>query len=374
MSFGNARRRIGQTGLAIFPASTGVGNGAVMTGATAVTAGTQGAAPSPAAGEQVNFLRGDGTWQPVAGADTDVVQVPDGGTVSLGHLNEIADSGAVSVPAAAGNTNAIFSVMLAEGGTSATVGAPINLTLTDPLQVVSFRSDGTTWDRFGAEEDPDFFSVVQIADAGTIEINRVNEIADGATVNIPAPAPGNVNQTFAVFLTEGGTSATLGAPLNQVLNTPFQQINFRSDGVSWDSYGAVGASIPTGSNGSIPVQSGGAYTAQQVTHTTGHQFRGSGNGEVLRIPITLPFIIDQVSVSVSANSADFSAFIDTGPGTAQTAITGIQNVSASTVALTTGTATAANTGAAGEYLVVSFSSVATTVDGFIESRFRWTGV
>lgn len=41
-----------------------------MTGATATIAGKSGLVPAPAAGKQMSFLRGDGTWQTVATSDT----------------------------------------------------------------------------------------------------------------------------------------------------------------------------------------------------------------------------------------------------------------------------------------------------------------
>lgn len=44
-------------------------SGSVMTGATADAAGTSGFVPAPQAGDQGKFLRGDGTWQEVSGAD-----------------------------------------------------------------------------------------------------------------------------------------------------------------------------------------------------------------------------------------------------------------------------------------------------------------
>lgn len=43
--------------------------GSVMIGATAETAGVAGYVPAPQAGDQTKFLRGDGTWQTVAGGD-----------------------------------------------------------------------------------------------------------------------------------------------------------------------------------------------------------------------------------------------------------------------------------------------------------------
>lgn len=50
---------------------------AVMTGATAGTAGAKGLVPAPAAGDESKFLRGDGTW--AAGGGT---SVPSGGTTN----------------------------------------------------------------------------------------------------------------------------------------------------------------------------------------------------------------------------------------------------------------------------------------------------
>lgn len=47
----------------------------VMTGATATTAGTQGSAPAPAAGDQDKYLKGDGTWATVqSGQDALIIR------------------------------------------------------------------------------------------------------------------------------------------------------------------------------------------------------------------------------------------------------------------------------------------------------------
>ncbi len=37
----------------------------VMTGASSSAAGTQGQVPAPAAGDDIKYLRGDGTWAPI---------------------------------------------------------------------------------------------------------------------------------------------------------------------------------------------------------------------------------------------------------------------------------------------------------------------
>lgn len=46
--------------------------GSVMTGATATQAGTAGYVPAPQAGDETKFLRGDGTWADVQGANVDL--------------------------------------------------------------------------------------------------------------------------------------------------------------------------------------------------------------------------------------------------------------------------------------------------------------
>jgi hypothetical protein len=46
------------------PGTVTAANLTAMVGATASTAGVKGVVPAPSAGEQEEFLRGDGTWQP----------------------------------------------------------------------------------------------------------------------------------------------------------------------------------------------------------------------------------------------------------------------------------------------------------------------
>jgi len=200
------------------------------------------------------------------------------------------------------------------------------------------------------------FDIVQKANGETVDFDRVNEIANGAVISVPAPAASNVNKTFAVFLAEGATSATIGAPINQTLTTPFTQLNFRSDGVSWDQYGQD------------------ALVPENLVLTSGHHFINATAGEILRIPITRAFQVNSVAVSVTNSQTDFTASIDNGPGTTSNDITGIVNVTAATLALTQGTATAANIGTPGQYLVVTLSAIPGAVSGFIETRYEWTGV
>lgn len=48
--------------------------GSVMTGASATQAGTAGYVPAPQVGDDKKFLRGDGTWAEVQGADVDLTE------------------------------------------------------------------------------------------------------------------------------------------------------------------------------------------------------------------------------------------------------------------------------------------------------------
>ncbi len=65
-----------------------------MTGATPTVAGTSGLTPAPAAGDNTKFLRGDATWQTVAGANDS--------TITIANNNSTVDS--FSTNAASGKT------------------------------------------------------------------------------------------------------------------------------------------------------------------------------------------------------------------------------------------------------------------------------
>lgn len=65
-----------------------------MTGATPTVAGTSGLTPAPAAGDDTKFLRGDATWQTVAGANNS--------TITIANNNSTVDS--FTTNAASGKT------------------------------------------------------------------------------------------------------------------------------------------------------------------------------------------------------------------------------------------------------------------------------
>lgn len=136
-----------------------------------------------------------------------------------------------------------------------------------------------------------------------------------------------------------------------------------------------GTPIPAGAIGSVFIQS--TLTDDTRVHLEipgGFTFSNAGNGELVRIRFTLPSEVLSAGLSVNAGSAEFTASIDSGPGTASTPITGIENIAANTVAITNAAATANQNGTAGQYFVVALSNVAAAVSGFVDFGYRWTGV
>ena len=67
-----------------------------MTGATSSTAGAAGLVPAPAAGDNTEFVRGDGTW---ATPDAPIITMTDtdpgeGGTLAANNFIYVYDAGA----------------------------------------------------------------------------------------------------------------------------------------------------------------------------------------------------------------------------------------------------------------------------------------
>ncbi len=82
------------------------GSGQVFTGATAITAGTQGEVPAPAAGDQAKYLRADGNWATPPGSGGSTVVI----TPTLSSGTKVADyeidgvTGSLYAPNGGGST------------------------------------------------------------------------------------------------------------------------------------------------------------------------------------------------------------------------------------------------------------------------------
>ena len=79
-----------------------------------------------------------------------VVSIADGGTLQPGFINRIADGATVTAPAAAGFADMNIGIMLAAGGTTATVNGAITAALTTPLQLQTYSSDGAAWNQYSS--------------------------------------------------------------------------------------------------------------------------------------------------------------------------------------------------------------------------------
>lgn len=224
--------------------------------------------------------------------------------------------------------------------------------------------------------------IVDVPNGAAIVPGFISRIPDGATVSAPAAAS-FANMNAGVRLEEGATSGTItgvsGGAITLSSAVDFAAIE--SDGTNWTRYAAGGAAaagggaLPAiGANGSIVIQSGGANVRHHLRIPICFKFN-QGNGEIARVIPSLPFEVESVSLSVeSGGPVDFTAAIDSGPGTASTNITGIGGVTANAVALTTANATAANTGTNAQYLTVTLSGAAGVVTGYLEAHYKWTGV
>jgi len=72
------------------------------------------------------------------------------------------------------------------------------------------------------------------------------------------PTATRIGQAFGVIVAEGGTAATVGAPINLPLISDTAQVNFKWNGATWFQYGAStsGATLPTTTKGDISVHDG----------------------------------------------------------------------------------------------------------------------
>lgn len=127
---------------------------ATMTGATNNTAGTFGAPPAPQAGDQVRYLRGDGTWavieaselSPMAGATSSANG--SAGTVPqpmIADRNKVlrGDANWVALGFSGAQSNVAVTVTTNTSGNYQPAGE-INLTTTNKTPTISLKTAGTT--------------------------------------------------------------------------------------------------------------------------------------------------------------------------------------------------------------------------------------
>ena len=165
-------------------------------------------------------------------------------------------------------------------GLTGTVTAAQLITAFDAQPDVNFLTDAER-----ASIGVNSLRIVQKTNGSTLELSRVNEVADGATVVIPTALA--IGDVFGVMLAEGGSSAALGSPINTTLNTPLEQQNFRWDGVTWDRYGLLfgasgGGSLGPNTVGPTELQSTavvpGSFTNANITVDSDGRITAASNG------------------------------------------------------------------------------------------------
>ena len=189
--------------LIIPPGAGAVGSVLTITGANGQTAWQAGGAASPlttagdiyirnatvdtrlpAPAENGKTLYSDSTVGEGLAWKGQVVSIADGGTLQPGFINRIADGATVTAPAAAGFADMNIGIMLAAGGTTATVNGAITAALTTPLQLQTYSSDGAAW-------------------------NQYNSGASGAALDLSTNGGANVNTAAVSKIDIDGTRATL---------------------------------------------------------------------------------------------------------------------------------------------------------------------
>lgn len=283
----------------------------VMVGATGVAAGIAGTVPTPSAGQQAFFLRGDGSWSTV-GAGTGTVQsvglslpadftvsgspVTGIGTLTAVYANQSANivhAGPTSGLAAAPTWRALVVADLPTGyvATNLNSGAAGNGQL-----LTANGLGGATWQPAPATgvtsvglSSPAEFSVSgsPVTTSGTLTFTKVNQSANtvwaGPTTGaaaapafralVAADIPAMSGATSSVAGTGGGVPAPIAGQ---------QALFLRGDG-TWATAGvgtvtSVGLSLPADFTVSgSPVTSSGTLTAVWASQTTNKVF-ASPNG------------------------------------------------------------------------------------------------
>lgn len=232
---------------------TGMLNG--MIGANGVTGGTKGMVPAPSATDNVNFLRGDGTWQPASGgggggapvagkyiayaSDTNLsderVLAIEAGVLSL--TDSGVGGGAITIGlATSGVSNGKMANMTAgtfKGRNSGT-GAPEDLTATQATALLNAMvgSNGVTGGTKGLVPAPGISdNVLYLRGDGTWSAPSGSGAPTTATyVTISTDATLTNERTLAgeastVSITDGGAGAavTVGLTANGVTNAKLRQ-------------------------------------------------------------------------------------------------------------------------------------------------------
>ena len=210
---------------------------------------------------------------------------------------------------------------------------------------------------------------VSKANGETVDFNVFNDLADGATVTVPAASAANDGQGFGVYLRDGGTTASLAGGVVQTFTNPRALVTYYSDGTSWLEYFADAANVLAGAAaGEIIVFDGTDDVRARPTYPI--PVRGATGADTVVLTYRMPtaFEITGAEHQVATNSFDFTVDIDGTP------VTGLSGITANATAITTTNATAANTGAAGQRVNVTFANATTATDWYIAPLIRWNGV
>lgn len=255
----------------------------LMTPATAETAGGYGLVPAPGAGEQNYFLRGDGTWAPIASSGGETVSSNTQVYEVITNANELHNDAIARIVNGAELFNGDIAIVK-------------DLIAGDKYQYTAYVYNGTNWvamdGNYRADNvyfDEDFVFTKAI---GTVSI------PDSGNVTVSA-AGKNLQEFFAGLFAEEeypttpSTSATLGSNnigtkevgtkigIQYSFTTTAGNYKFgpSNNGVTWSDYKAT-------FNGETLTGKSGTFTTVQVTDDTNLSITGSVEQSAGAIPLT----------------------------------------------------------------------------------------
>jgi hypothetical protein len=291
-----ARAAISATAPVTYNNSTGVIDINTFGAATSGAAGSKGAVPAPAAGEDDEFLRGDGTWAvPVGGSAA--ISVEDEGvelTASVASINftgggvtasNTGDDVTVSIPAdAVSSVNTKTGAVVLVTDDIAEDGSPVNLWFTNARAKAAAVSDEayslSTWngvtdvapsknavrdwiDNLGVVT-MDFYNksfsdasttIFDSADTTSKMVFNLDNLPTGITYTLKAPTPVGglepVNEGFIVTTTStdvitGGKAFTSSVTFADEANIPGSSVGFEFFYMGTDAIAFITPTTPAG--------------------------------------------------------------------------------------------------------------------------------
>lgn len=254
-----------------------------MTPATAETAGGYGLVPAPGAGEQNYFLRGDGTWAPIASSGGETVSSNTQVYEVITNANELHNDAIARIVNGAELFNGDIAIVK-------------DLIAGDKYQYTAYVYNGTNW----VAMDGNYRADNVYFDEDFVFTKAIGTVSIPDTGNVTVSAAGkNLQEFFAGLFAEEeypttpSTSVTLGSNnigakevgtkvgIQYSFTTTAGNYKFgpSNNGVTWSDYKAT-------FNGETLTGKSGIFTTVQVTDDTNLSITGSVEQSAGAIPLT----------------------------------------------------------------------------------------